>query len=166
MDTTTAVIEALERAPSIVVPLVRDVPRVVLKRRPAPKKWSAHEHACHLAVVHELFLDRLQQILASPAPIITPYDPGDSDPDDRLLGMDLENSLRQYVDDRRRLVERLRQLSVVEWNQTAEHGEYSHYSVFIMFRHLALHDFFHAYRIEELLLKKEWTSEWQAFARA
>jgi hypothetical protein len=25
-----------------------------------------------------------------------------------------------------------------------------------MFRHLALHDFFHAYRIEELLLKKAW----------
>ena len=166
MDATTAVIEALERAPSIVVPLVRDVPPVVLKRRPAPKKWSAHEHACHLAVVHELFFDRLQQILASPAPIITPYDPAHSDPDDRLLGMDLEDSLRQYVDDRRRLVGRLRQLSVAEWNQTAEHGEYSHYSVFIMFRHLALHDFFHAYRIEELLLKKEWTSEWQAFARA
>lgn len=166
MDTTTAVIEALERAPSIVVPLVRDVPPVVLKRRPAPEKWSAHEHACHLAAVHELFFDRLQQILASPAPIITPYDPGHSDPDDRLLGMDLEDSLRQYVDDRRRLVGRLRQLSVVEWKQTAEHGEYNHYSVFIMFRHLALHDFFHAYRIEELLLKKEWTSEWQAFARA
>jgi hypothetical protein len=45
---------------------------------------------------------------------------------------------------------------VADWNRTAEHGEYSHYSVFIMFRHLALHDFFHAYRIEELLLKKEW----------
>ena len=59
MDTTTAVIEALERAPSIVVPLVRVVPPVVLKRRPAPKKWSAHKHACHLAVVHELFFDRL-----------------------------------------------------------------------------------------------------------
>jgi hypothetical protein len=48
-------------------------------------------------------------------------------------------------------------LSAREWNRTAEHGEYSHYSVFIMFRHLALHDFFHAYRIEELLLKKEWS---------
>ena len=33
---------------------------------------------------------------------------------------------------------------------------YSHCSVFIRFRHLASHDFFHAYRIEELLLKKEW----------
>ena len=144
----------------------RDVPPALLKRRPAPRKWSAHEHGCHLAVVHRLFFDRLEQILASPAPIITPYDPGHSDPDDRLLGMDLEDSLRQYVDDRRRLVDRLRELSASDWNRTAEHGEYSHYSVFIMFRHLALHDFFHAYRIEELLLNKEWTSEWQAFARA
>jgi hypothetical protein len=25
-----------------------------------------------------------------------------------------------------------------------------------MFRHLALHDFHHAYRIEELLLRKDW----------
>jgi hypothetical protein len=29
--------------------------------------------------------------------------------------------------------------------------------VFIMFRHLALHDFLHAYRIEECLLRKDWT---------
>jgi hypothetical protein len=95
-------------------------------------------------------------MLASPAPVITPYDPGTSDPDDRLLKMDLDDSLEQYAEDRARLVARLRQLSRSEWARTAEHGEYSHYSVFIMFRHLALHDFLHAYRIEELLLKKEW----------
>jgi DinB superfamily len=156
VNTTAAVIEALERAPSVVVPLVREVPSEVLKRRPAPRKWSAHEHACHLAVVHQLFFDRLEQILASPAPVITPYDPGSSDPDDLLLRMDLEPSLRRYVDDRSRLVDRLRRLSADEWQRTAEHGEYSRYSVFIMFRHLALHDFLHAYRIEELLLKREW----------
>ena len=40
--------------------------------------------------------------------------------------------------------------------RTAEHPEYSHYSIFIMFRHLALHDLYHAYRIEERLLRKEW----------
>jgi hypothetical protein len=151
-----AVIAALERAPSIVVPLLEEVPAAVLKRRPAPKKWSAHEHACHLAVVHQLFFDRLEQMLASPAPVITPYDPGQSDPDELLLRMDLAESLRRYVDDRVRLVARLRELSARDWNRTAEHGEYSHYSVLIMFRHLALHDFFHAYRIEELLLKREW----------
>jgi uncharacterized damage-inducible protein DinB len=157
MDTTSAVVDALERAPDLVLPLVREVPAEALKRRPAPGKWSAHEHACHLAVVHRLFFDRLEQILASPEPIIAPYDPGRSDPDDRLLQLDLEDSLERYVADRSLLVQRLRTLSPVEWTRTAEHGEYSHYSVFIMFRHLALHDFFHAYRIEELLLKKEWT---------
>jgi hypothetical protein len=161
METATAVIDALERAPGVVIPLVREVPSVLLKRRPAPQKWSVHEHACHLAFVHALFFDRLEQILATPVPIITTYDPGQSDPDDLLLKMDLDESLRRYVNDRRQLVERLRKLSEHEWARTAEHEEYSHYSVFIMFRHLALHDFFHAYRIEELLLKREWTPEWQ-----
>jgi len=158
MESRTAVIEALERAPSLVLPLVREVPAIVLKRRPLPNKWSAHEHACHLAVVHRLFFERLDQILASPSPVITPYDPGHHEPDDLLLRMDLTHSLDRYVEDRHRLVARLRQLGSAEWNRTADHGEYSHYSVFIMFRHLALHDFFHAYRIEELLLKKEWTT--------
>jgi len=156
MDTTAAIIDALERAPEVVIPLVREVPTEVLRRRPAPSKWSAHEHACHLAHVHWLFFDRLDEMLASPDPVITPYQPGESDADDMLMKMDLEDSLQQYAEDRVRLVERLRRLSPGEWTRRAEHGEYSHYSVFIMFRHLALHDFLHAYRIEELLLKKGW----------
>ena len=98
-------------------------------------------------------------MLATPAPVITPYDPGQSDPDDLLLGLDLDTMLDRYVADRCSLVGRLRQLAPDVWTRTAEHGEYSDYSLFIMFRHLALHDFFHAYRIEELLLRKEWTAE-------
>jgi hypothetical protein len=57
--------------------------------------------------------------------------------------------------DRDRLVGRLRQLKPKDWTRTARHDEYNSYSVFTMFRHLALHDFFHAYRIEELLLRKK-----------
>lgn len=153
---STAVIDALARAPEIIVPLVREVPPALRKRRPAPSRWSAHEHACHLAVVHALFLDRLDYMLSHPQPIITPYDPGTQDPEDRLLRLDLDQSLAQFVTDRAQLVERLRRLAPAEWERRAEHAEYSHYSVFIMFRHLALHDFLHAYRIEELLLRKEW----------
>jgi hypothetical protein len=156
MDSAVSVIEALERAPGVVIPLVKEVPATILKRRPAPRKWSAHEHACHLAAVHKLFFDRLDYMLAHPAPVITPYDPGTQDADDALLQVDLRTALDSYVCDRARLTARLRTLSPSDWQRTAEHGEYSHYSVFIMFRHLALHDFFHAYRIEELLLKREW----------
>lgn len=157
MDTIAAVIEALRRAPDIVVPLVREVPPAVLKRRPSSGKWSAHEHACHLAVVHALFFDRLEQMLVAPAPVITPYDPGTQDSDDALLHRDLDECLDAYRRDRGRLVVRLGELTPADWGKAADHGEYSHYSVFIMFRHLALHDFLHAYRIEELLLKREWS---------
>ncbi len=158
MKTIKAVIEALERAPDIIIPLVREVPVDLLKRRPAPGRWSAHEHACHLAVVHGLFFERLEVFLRSPSPVITPYDPAQSEPEDLLIEMNLDESLSKYADDRRRLVARISKLSETDWGRTAEHGEYGHYSVFIMFRHLALHDFLHGYRIEELLLKREWTS--------
>jgi hypothetical protein len=166
METAAAVIDALARAPDIVVPLVREVPEAVLKRRPAPKKWSAHEHACHLAQVDRLYLRRLDQILAQPEPVITPYDPGRDEPDDLFLRMDLEPCLARYAADRRILVARLRDLTPEIWTCTADHGEYSHYSVLIMFRHVALHDLFHAYRIEELLLKREWTADWRVAALA
>jgi hypothetical protein len=156
MENTDAVIDALARAPRIIVPLVREVPATVLKRRPAPHRWSAHEQACHLAHVHGLFFSRLELMLRDPRPVITPYNPDAADPDDFLMTMDLDDALQAFVSDRERLVDRLRELTEEQWQQQAEHGEYSHYSVFIMFRHLALHDFLHAYRIEEVLLKKDW----------
>jgi hypothetical protein len=72
--------------------------------------------------------------------------------------MDLDASLDRFAADRERLVERLMALTPTDWARTAEHGEYRRYSVFIMFRHLALHDFLHAYRVEELLLRRDWAS--------
>jgi len=46
---TQGLIASLEAAPAIIIGLVREVPPQNLKRRPAPNKWSAHEHACHLS---------------------------------------------------------------------------------------------------------------------
>jgi hypothetical protein len=71
--------------------------------------------------------------------------------------MDLELSLRRFVTDRQALLTRVKALTPQDWERTAEHPEYAAYSVFIMFRHLALHDLFHGYRIEELLLKNDWS---------
>jgi hypothetical protein len=158
MNDPAAVINALENAPALVVPLVREVPREVLKRRPAPGRWSAHEHACHLADVHALFFARLKQFLAKERPRIEPFDPATQRPDGELLEVELDSALARFTEDRRRLVARLRTLAPELWRREADHGEYSHYSLFIMFRHLALHDCLHAYRIEELLLKKDWES--------
>ena len=153
---TDAIIEALDRAPAIVVPLVRQARPEVLKRRTPSGKWSIHEHACHLAEVHALFFGRLDLMLSQANPAIRSYDPGRDDPDDHLLQLDLDEALDRFANERRRLVDRLRRLAPADWTRTARHDEYNSYSVLTMFRHVALHDFFHAYRIEELLLRRDW----------
>ncbi len=151
-----AILASLERAPSVIIPLVREVPPAILTRRPRPGKWSAHEHACHLAAVHPLFFNRLDLMVREEHPTIRPYLPDKDDPEDALLKVDLEDALARFAKDRQRLVARLRELPPEAWGRTADHGEYTQYSVFIMFRHLVMHDMLHAYRIEELLLKKDW----------
>ncbi len=157
MTNPESIITTLENAPAIIIPLVREVPPEVLKRRPQPAKWSAHEHACHLAEVHPLFSKRLDMMLKETRPHLAAYYPDQAMEEDALLKVNLDEALERFSLDRARLVEQLKDLSEDEWLREAEHEEYDHYSVFIMFRHLALHDMLHAYRIEELLLKKDWT---------
>ena len=156
MNNAGVIVASLERAPALVVPLIREVPQAILKRRPRPGKWSAHEHACHLATIHPVMFARLDLMLTDPRPRIVPYFPSSEEEEGALLKVELDEAMERFSNDRRRLVERLNTLSAEDWLRTAEHGEYTHYSVFIMFRHLAMHDMFHAYRIEELLLKNDW----------
>jgi hypothetical protein len=156
LQSLSELIAALERAPGVVVPMVRSAAPDSLKRRPVAGRWSIHEHACHLADVHPLFFERLELMLSEDDPEIRSWDPGRDHPEDRLLGQDLEACLGRYAADRARLVGRLGELRPGDWERTARHDEYNAYSVFAMFRHLALHDFFHAYRIEELLFRKGW----------
>jgi hypothetical protein len=156
MSDTTTLIAALENAPGVIIPLIREVPPQYLKRRPSPAKWSAHEHACHLATSDGPFLARLDLMLADPSPYIRSMLPSPEEEAGALLSIDLDEVLDQYVRDRIGLVKRLKELSVADWQRTAEHEAFSHYSVWIMFRHLLTHEMLHAYRIEELLLKKDW----------
>lgn len=152
---TDGLIMALERGPALLIPLIREVPVANLKRRPAPEKWSAHEHACHLTIPHGLFLDRLERMLKEDNPMIKAYLPEDEKPDE-LVKMDLDVALARYARERGEIVEKLRALTPAQWERTGRHSEFSQYSVFIAFRHLFLHDMLHAYRIEDLAFKRDW----------
>ena len=156
MSETAALIVALATAPGVIIPLIREVPPQILKRRPSPAKWSAYEHACHLSQSDAPFRARLDMILSTPGPYIKSIENSPEDEAGALFDIDLDESLKRYASERATLVERLKELSPDQWQKTAEHGAFDHYSVFIMFRHLLNHEMLHAYRIEELLLKKDW----------
>ena len=143
MDTQT-LIATLEAAPGIIIGLVREVPPQNLKRRPAPNKWSAHEHACHISTGHEVFLSRLELMLSDPFPQIKSMVNSPDDEAGSLLNVDLDEALERYVRERVLVVKRLKELTAEDWQRTAEHEAFSHYSVHIMFRHLLIHEMFHA----------------------
>jgi hypothetical protein len=156
MSVATFLISALETAPGVIIPLIREVPPHILKRRPSASKWSAYEHACHLSQTDAPFLARLEIILSTPEPYIESIDNSPEDEAGAMLEIDLGESLDRYARERAALVERLKTLSPDEWQKTAVHQAFDHYSVWIMFRHVLNHEMLHSYRIEELLLKKDW----------
>lgn len=156
MNNTQILIATLEGAPDIIISLVSEVLPQNLKRRPSPNKWSVHENACHISTGDTAYLARLELMLSDPAPYIWSMAPSPEEEAGSLLNIDLDEALDQYVRERVRLVKRLKELSVEDWQRTAEHEAFSHYSVLIMFRQLLLHEMLHAYRIEELMLKKDW----------
>jgi len=156
MSNTAILISALETAPGVIIPLIREVPPQILKRRPSPEKWSAYEHAIHLSQSDVAFRARLDLILSTPEPFIEAIENSAEDEAGAMQEIDLDGSLERYVRERASLVELLRELTPEEWQKTAVHEAFGHYSVFIMFRHLLNHEMLHAYRIEELLLKNDW----------
>lgn len=153
---TTILITSLESAPGVIIPLIREVPPEIIKRRPSAEKWSAYEHAVHLSQSDVAFRARLDLILSTPEPFIKTIENSPEDEAGAMLEIDLDESLDRYVRERAELVERLKQLSSDEWQKTAVHEGFDHYSVFIMFRHLYVHEMHHAYLLEQLLLKNDW----------
>lgn len=151
------IVEQIGLAPQMLRDLLAEMPRERVKQRPAPSKWSAHEHAVHLAVVDPLFVTRLDSMLAEQEPLVVPYTPPVDDEGGALLVHDLGGTLDSFEIGRERLVQRLRRLEERQWERSAKHPDYQRYNVRIMFRHAVLHDMLHCYRIEELLLKKDWT---------
>jgi hypothetical protein len=151
-------IATLEVSPDIIVGLVREMPPQNLKRRPAPNKWSAHEHACHITTGDAPVLSRLELMLSDPHPHISSMIPSPDEEAGTLRKVDLDEALSRYMRERARLVKRLKGLTIEDWQRTAEHEEYSHYSVLIMSRHLLMHEMLHADMIEELMLKRGWES--------
>jgi hypothetical protein len=159
MPTSAQIMEVLDQlahGPAIIRQLIYEMPAGLRKRRPEPGMWSAHEHAVHLPAVQPIMMKRLDAMLGEPNVHIKSYEPSRDDQDGALLTLELDAEMDRFARERAAMIDRLRQLTPDEWAITATHDEYAQYGVFIMFRHIWLHDLHHAYKIEDRLLKKTW----------
>lgn len=60
----------LEETPKTLASLFRGVPNEILRRKPAPEKWSMLEIACHLRDVEQLFVERYAKMASHDRPAL------------------------------------------------------------------------------------------------
>src|SRR5258707_5783841 len=73
-DEVKKLIAEAEQDPKHLATAVAGVPEGVLKRKPAPGKWSIHEIVGHLADAEVIFAYRFRQVLADKDPKFAPID--------------------------------------------------------------------------------------------
>lgn len=125
------------------------------KRRSVQKKiitgkWSIHEHTTHVAVGDIYgFQKRLSEFKNQEYPAFEPLS-GDNFSKEFFLGLDLEQTLNEFIKVRQETIQLAQNFEPRDWNKEALHPEYKRYTPYIMLRHLLMHDHTHLYKIEDM----------------
>jgi hypothetical protein len=99
-----------------------------------------------------MLLSRFQMFRDEEHPVIRPFLPGKSDPEDDLTAMDWDSAVADFSSLRGKMLELIGSFDEAVWGREASHPEYSRYTPYILARHVLMHDHWHMYRIEELWL--------------
>ncbi|MCE9498967.1 MAG: DinB family protein [Leptospira sp.] len=152
MNDRDQIVSCLESSPIILRNLIKSVPESILKVKRIRNKWSAHEHACHLAEAQPMMISRFKRFRDEENITIQPYIPGKTTPAGELMEKNLEDSLNMFATLRTQLLSLIRNLDSSIWVKKISHPEYIEYNPYIFLRHILMHDYVHMYRIEELWL--------------
>lgn len=155
MKDTNIIIDCLEKSPGILRDFIREIPAELHKVNRIHGKWNIHQHTCHLADVQPMLIKRFELFRDNPEPVIEPFLPGKSVPEDNLMGMDMTQSVKDFGKYRQELISLVGTFQEETWQRKARHPEYKEYTPYILLRHILMHDHLHMYRIEELWITND-----------
>jgi hypothetical protein len=154
MTNKEVLIQQLANGPAVLNGLIAAIPPERIDRNFGPGIWTVHEHVHHLAVTAVMQLKRLRLFFREERPEIVPFYPDREAAPPALKPM--PELLSAYADRRAEQIEVLKKADDSIWGKKAIHPEYTEYDFRFAVRHIAVHDGFHFYRIEELgFLKPE-----------
>jgi uncharacterized damage-inducible protein DinB len=149
-------LDGLRRTPNVLAAFVRTIPEDRLDLRRGEGFWTIAEHVSHLAQVQPMLFERLQRFMNEDHPEFVPYIPGNvEEAPDTPLRMDIVTAVEQFTERRNKQLALLEVADDNTWQKKATHPEYEHYSLYILVRHILMHDYWHMYRIEELWLTRD-----------
>ena len=149
------ILEGLLRSGSILEAFVRTIPAKNLNRIRAEGCWSIAEHVSHLAQVQPMLLERILRFMREDEPEFIPYIPGEDDAEERPPVVEMPAAFEAFNQYREKQVALLETADDFTWQKAGRHPEYALYSLYILARHILMHDHWHMYRIEELWLTQD-----------
>jgi len=155
MHDVVEILRGLRDTPAILDGLVRAMPEDRLHLRRGEGCWTIAEHAAHLADAQPMFAQRLQRILAESEPEFVPFFPDEGDAPAGAASPDVGEALRAFANGRAAQLALLENASPEDWRRKARHPEYAEYGLYILARHMLMHDHWHMHRMEELWLTRD-----------
>jgi uncharacterized damage-inducible protein DinB len=148
-------LDGLSRSGHILSEFVKTIPADKKNLRRGEGFWTIAEHVSHLAQVQPMLLERLQRFMDEERPEFVPYIPGDDEPETQPPPMEENVALESFAQHREKQLALLEKASEADWQKIAIHPEYELYSLYILVRHILMHDHWHMYRMEELWLARD-----------
>jgi hypothetical protein len=124
-----AAFESLEAGPKRLADLTRKLDDAVLRRKPAPDKWSALEVVCHLRDVERLWADRIVKAAFSDKPAFYTLDFEALVSKNRYNTQDLGASIKEFARLRSDSLCLLRALPASQWKRVGIHPKRGEISI-------------------------------------
>jgi uncharacterized damage-inducible protein DinB len=122
-----------------------------LSTKVAPGKWSAHEQLAHIARYHQIFLERIDRILAEPAPEFPRYS-AEQDPEwPAWSSLPAPQLLVRLSSMRAKLMARLRSLSEEDFERIGIHSRFGEMSLSLWLEFFLVHEAHHLYAVLQLV---------------
>ncbi len=116
-----------------------------ITRRPASGKWSAHENLAHLGRHREVFIERVQRILAEDRPRLARYR-AEEDPEwPKWAALPTDEVLRRLQALRGDLIEIVKYLSPEQLNRIGVHPAFGEMTIPEWIEFFLLHEAHHLY---------------------
>jgi uncharacterized damage-inducible protein DinB len=156
MQDIADLLETLRRSPKILAQFVQSIPENKQDLRRGEGFWTIAEHYTHLAQVQPMLLKRFERFMTEDHPEFVPFIPGGSKEETTTPPrMSMESALDQFAHCRASQLLLLENADDLIWKKTATHPEYEQYSLYLLTRHILMHDYWHMYRMEELWLTRD-----------
>jgi hypothetical protein len=121
------------------------VPADSLSVRAVPDKWSAQENLAHLARYHQVFLQRIDRIMAEQAPAFPRYRAEDDPEWNSWSSLPVQTMLARLSSMRAKLMARLQSLGEEDFKKTGIHPVFGAMDLSLWLEFFLVHEAHHLY---------------------